>query len=368
MEGKPAPARIRALDWHRGLAVIVMIECHALALLSSTHDAEPFRQFLNSINGLVAPSFIYAAGFALAMVLCRAAIEPVGRRQRALKSVLRIGEVVVVAHILKWCLWPVREDPWQWLRVDILSCIAYSLLALWACVLALGNRPRTIAAIMGVLAAVIFAASPWTETVTDAGVLQYFINPKSDSPFPVLPWAGYAFLGAALGAPVAIPDRGPSYLARGLFAMLIAGFAIAWSGPLFERLYPWNPWILTNAGERIWKVAAISLLLLGAERFGNARGWAMRNPVTWVLELYGTSSLSAFYFHTTLLFGAFVWLPFGWSIFFGPLYPLMGKCGWAGYGALAVGIIALTGVLCRAWDPIDRRLPWKAKKKKPAAP
>ncbi|MCC6742115.1 MAG: DUF1624 domain-containing protein [Planctomycetia bacterium] len=365
-EKKPSAARIRALDWHRGLAVLVMIECHCLVLLNPSHDNEPLRLFLNSINGLVAPSFIFAAGFALSMVSCRAASDPVGRRERAIKTLLRICEVLVVANILKVQMWPVFSKPSWWLRVDVLSCIAYSLFILWACVFSLGNRPRTIAAVMAGLSVLIFALAPWTETLRGLGPLQHFINNSTESPFPVLPWAGYAFLGASIGALMSIPGRGPALLLRALAAMFAVGLLIAYSGAM-ERLYRWNPWITVNAGERIWKVAAIALTLRGAELFGTSRGWSMKNPVTWVLELYGTSSLSAFYFHATLLFGFTAPLVLGGYISFHPVGEFHAKVGWGMYWLLTLLIVAGTGVCCRLWDFVDVRLPWKAAKKKPEA-
>lgn len=363
-EKKPAAARIRALDWHRGLAVIVMIECHCLALLNPSHDNEPLRLFLNSINGLVAPSFIFAAGFALSMVSCRAASDPVGRRSRALKTLSRIAEVLVVANILKLQMWPVLSQPSWWLRVDVLSCIAYSLFVTWGCVFSLGNRPLTIAAVMAGLAALIFALAPWTETLRGLGVLQHFVNNATDSPFPVLPWAGYAFLGASIGALMSIPEKGPSLLLKGLAAIFVVGLAVAYSG-ILEKVYRWNPWILTNAGERLWKISAIALILRGAELFGTSKGWAMKNPLTRVLELYGTSSLSAFYFHVTLLFGFTAPLVRGHYISFHPVSEWLSKADWGMYWFLTFLILAGTGLCCWAWDFIDVRLPWKKSKKKP---
>lgn len=365
MDKKPAPFRVRALDWHRGLAVLVMIECHCLVLLHPSLDNHPLRLWLNGINGLVAPSFIFAAGFSLAMVMARAAVDPAGRRERAFKSLVRICEVLAVANLLKWQLWPVRQDPSWWLRVDILSCIGYSLLVLWAFVFAGGNRPRGIAAAMGALGILVFAASPWTETVTGGGPLRHFVNNRTNSPFPFLPWAGYAFLGASLGGLMSIPEKGLTLTVRGLVAMFALGTAIAWGGPVLSKIYPWDVWFLTNAGERIWRVAAIALVLVGVEQFGARKGFAMRNPLTWLLEFYGTQSLSVFYFHIILLCGWSFTVPFDGFLWIRTVGNLHHKCGWAGFWGLTVAIIAATGLLVRAWDVVDTRLPWKKKKAKP---
>jgi uncharacterized membrane protein len=370
---KPTTLRIRALDWHRGLAVLAMVECHALMLLHPSHDQEPLRQFLNSINGLIAPSFIFAAGFALALVSCRAAVDPQGRRERAVKTLMRIGEVLAVSNLLKWFFWLVRDQPWQWLRIDVLSCIGYSLLVLWACVFSLGNRPRVVAAVMAGAAALIFGLAPWTQSLRDLGVLQYFVNnaalPGHDvgSEFPVLPWAGYAFIGASLGALVSIPDKGAKYLWVHLVVMFSAGVAIANLSALWDRIYAWSPWILANAGERIWKVAAIALVLRGIEAFGTSRGWAMKNPLTKLLEHFGLNSLSGYLGQACILFGKWVALPFGLSFPFLGFSRWSGQFHWPGYWVMAILAMIGTGLFCWGWNFIDPHLPWrKSGKKSPA--
>ncbi len=49
--------------WLRGIAVVVMIQTHALALLRPELRAGDFFTTLQWIDGLVAPAFIFAAGF-----------------------------------------------------------------------------------------------------------------------------------------------------------------------------------------------------------------------------------------------------------------------------------------------------------------
>ena len=69
----PSP-RIHAFDWLRGLAVLVMIQTHALVLLLPSIHAQAFFKKLVNVDGLVAPSFIFSAGFALALVQVRAGL------------------------------------------------------------------------------------------------------------------------------------------------------------------------------------------------------------------------------------------------------------------------------------------------------
>jgi hypothetical protein len=88
-----APERFRALDWLRGGAVLVMIQCHAMNkwLLHGLRGSELFRR-LDFVDGLVAPSFLFAAGFSLALVQLRGGMTPA----RVRKSAQRLGEVLAV--------------------------------------------------------------------------------------------------------------------------------------------------------------------------------------------------------------------------------------------------------------------------------
>src|SRR5512132_1090749 len=69
---QPSPqARVRAFDWLRGLAALVMVETHAMVLLRKELLATHVAGVLDCVNGLVAPSFIFAAGVSLALVQVR---------------------------------------------------------------------------------------------------------------------------------------------------------------------------------------------------------------------------------------------------------------------------------------------------------
>lgn len=57
------PTRLLALDWLRGIAVLVMVECHVFnALLAPEYRNSAWFNFLNYLNGFVAPAFLLVAG------------------------------------------------------------------------------------------------------------------------------------------------------------------------------------------------------------------------------------------------------------------------------------------------------------------
>src|SRR5438105_13888076 len=105
------PERVRAVDWLRGLAVLVMIQTHSLSLLRPELRQGPFFSRLQWIDGLVAPAFIFAAGFAMALVQCRAAAGGGPRGPRIRKTLRRIGEVVLVATLMQWMWFPLLQEP-----------------------------------------------------------------------------------------------------------------------------------------------------------------------------------------------------------------------------------------------------------------
>ena len=62
------PTRLLFIDRLRGWAVVVMIETHIVnALLRNDLRHETAFVILNFINGLVAPTFLFCAGFAFAI-------------------------------------------------------------------------------------------------------------------------------------------------------------------------------------------------------------------------------------------------------------------------------------------------------------
>src|SRR5512132_1544637 len=122
-EGMPSAARVKAFDWLRGLAVLVMIECHAMVLLRKELLASRPAAWMDWLNGLVAPSFIFAAGFSLSLTQVRTASSGAPRRARLLRTLSRIAEVLAVGTLINWVWFPISVEPRWLLRVDILQCI-----------------------------------------------------------------------------------------------------------------------------------------------------------------------------------------------------------------------------------------------------
>lgn len=340
--------RIRAFDWLRGVAVLVMIQTHALVLLKPALHAEALFNWLVRLDGLVAPAFIFTAGFSLALVQVRGARAGTLRAQ-AQRSASRIGEVLLVATLVNLAWFPIWREPKWLLRVDILHCIGLSLLLVLPLLVGLAARPRVLRWVMLALAAAVFGAAPLFENTQ--GLASLFLNSRfgvldatTGAAFPLLPWSGYVFLGASAGASAGLES--PRALWAWLGLLLALGCGLWAFDGFFRDLYPPHDFWVTNPANHAQRwtlvVALVSLLrLLESLRPRVADMAAVRFVTT-----FGTSSLSAYFFHEMLLY----FRTFG--VFSFALY-WREACDWGQWAALLVALEAMTYGCVRGWERLD---------------
>jgi uncharacterized membrane protein len=196
------------IDLFRGMAVLVMIETHVVnTFLASALRAEGWFTVLNYINGLVAPSFLFIAGFVQGMERGVTPEKPVNfaRRARQLLTLILIG------YALHFPWTELGQHRWDaalrvGTQVDVLQCIAVSLgLLLGVTWLAqkIGGRRGQQAWWMGLVALLLVAvftapvATGWNGLPIP---LQAWVNRSTGSWFPLFSWAGFVFFGALSGA------------------------------------------------------------------------------------------------------------------------------------------------------------------------
>lgn len=338
--------RIRAFDWLRGVAVLVMIQTHALVLLQPALRKGDFFVTLQWIDGLVAPAFIFAAGFAMALTQVRAALgnnDPEARRRRLRRTLRRIGEVLFMATLTNWAWFPIFREPRWLIRIDILHCIGLSLLIALPILALLAPHPRLLRWSALLLAAVAFGIAPLFEQV--APPWGNFVSFRTGSLFPLLPWGGYVYLGAAVGA--ACATGGASAAARWLGGLAAAGVALWMATPQIVALYPPHEFWVTdpaNHARRWTQVCLVALALLAVERL--RRGSATSLPVRFI-EVFGTSSLAGYFIHEMLLY--FHIAGFSFQVVWGD------RCGWPRFGAVLALLIAGTFALTWLTDQLYRR-------------
>jgi len=335
-------ARIRAFDWLRGIAVLVMIQTHSLVLLWPSLRAGAFFSWLQRIDGLVAPAFIFSAGFSLALVQVRGAST--GQRgPRVRRTLRRLGEVLAVATLVNWMWFPLLREPHYILRFDILHCIGLGLLIALPIFAALSRWPRALRWVALALAAAVFGLAPFAEQVR--GPLAAFCNDSTGTVFPLVPWAGYVYLGASAGATAALGST--RELARWLLALLLLGLLLWMQSDALAAAYPPHEFWKTNPAnhaQRWTQVCGVALLLIGAEQL-----WPARNAVVRFVEVFGTSSLAAYFWHLNLLY--YRYAGFSFEALWGQ------RSSWPRYWMLLALLIAGTFALTSVTDFVYQRWP-----------
>ncbi|MBP1656514.1 MAG: Acyltransferase domain protein, partial [Bacteroidetes bacterium] len=135
----PPSKRLSFIDLLRGWAVIVMIETHVVnATIRPETAAQPWFDIINFINGLVAPSFLFASGMAYAVTTRRKLDSYVSFGTPLFRQLWRLLFILLLGyglHIPKFNLGQMVQgvSEGQWLgffQSDVLHCIAVSLLIL----------------------------------------------------------------------------------------------------------------------------------------------------------------------------------------------------------------------------------------------
>jgi len=184
-----------------------------------------------------------------------------------------------------------------------------------------------------------------------------FLNGHADAVFPLLPWAGYVYLGAAIGAAAA--EKGARGAATWFLLVAGAGVAVWAMTPWFAAAYPPHQFWVTNpanAARRWTQVCVLALVLLGVEALTAGRRTAL--PVRFV-EVFGASSLAGYFFHEMLLFKRV----FGFSF-----EARWGKSAdWPQYWALVLLLAGCTFALTVATDRLYRAADQRLAAAAPAA-
>jgi uncharacterized membrane protein len=390
------------LDLIRGWAVIVMIEVHCVNVW--LHKGM-IPEWLNYLNGIVAPSFILASGYSLALSTFR----PDGTLRPFAPTFKRLGFILACAYLLhapgltlaEWTVLATPQKYHELFKLDVLQCIVYSLLLLQGLARLL-RRPMLFAGVALALALGVAWASPhlWRVGVADGlwMPIRGFFNGNSDrgvtALFPLFPWFSFAAFGAVLGVlyrhlrvlprlPVrALPGQGVGESEEGrrgsvatarsplsdispgralwsegrwLLVLGLAGLAcLAW-GSLQAPTWLWGgPWSDGELGRLhnttlpsvVQRMGVICLAGAFLGWFEAVRGrWPGPNAVM----AASRESLLLYLLHLNLIFGLLLAEPIklatGWEWY---------SMGWAGTLTLTAVIIALNLAAGVAWQNVRR--------------
>jgi uncharacterized membrane protein len=351
------------VDLLRGLALVVMVETHVVnAYLPPAARKSEFFFWLSFVNGLVAPSFLFASGFSLVLQARRQWEAWLRLGPVFWKQMRRLGFILLVAYYLHLPHFGLSKflasrDQAFWkaaFQVDVLQCIVVSLLVVDLLILLL-RRPAIFVwgtVFIGAGAALI---TPWIWGQDFVGrvplPLALFLHPHGVSLFPIFPWISFVMAGscAAHFFLNAVEKQADLRYMRMAFLISLPAIVVA----MFARDLPlFGAWkagfYKTSPLYVLIRLGCVLILCAGLHFMEKRLGW-MPN----LIRLAGQESLLVYCAHLMLIF----------SILRQPLVAnVLGRE--AGYGVcflLSLVLILLMLLSAKIWHGWKRNYPRYAK-------
>ena len=301
--------RFTFLDWMRGLAVLIMIQCHAFNSFTRMDVRQDSGYVLSQfVGGMAAPLFLFMAGMTFGFQMEGLERRESRRALRWLVALRRAGYIVFVAYLFRFTNWLAslpKADLHELMKVDILNCMGLAMAA-FSVVAFFDFRLRLRLAIIGALA--VAAAAPLIGGLDWHGVppvIRDYLTPSPErGRFPFFPCAAYVGFGLAAGALVkrAAAERMDRLMQWGVLFGLALVLSAEYVANLPFSLYAHSDF-WRNSPALIFIRVGISLLLLAGAylwtQFGARPGWS------WMQSL-GKTSLMVYWVHVMLVYGDIV--------------------------------------------------------------
>lgn len=372
--GKPnSGTRLGFIDILRGIACVWMIETHVVnACMAWGYRQGWAFNLLNTTNGYVSVTFIFCAGAGFWLAASRKAQEYWRYKPSLWHYVRRLGFILLVAYWLhipefslqKYLLVPIERQNLLFI-CDVLHVIVIaSLLALG---LLMTMRSLVVLRWLFVLLALVFffiAPFVWQlepDTFLPRVLGSYLSRPPAAA-FPLFPWCGYFFTGAALTAFfMALPHEARKRLALWLIGISLVVPAFTYWLEIFSSWgwllnYGWGKnWYLCSPGNSLFRVSGsvllFSILFLAEQRIMAHR---IGQRVAHWLIILGQESLFVYVFHLMIVYGSPVNLGLGYFTgqSFKPLAALI----------VTAAIVIAVYVATELWHGFKRTQPRKQKR------
>jgi uncharacterized membrane protein len=322
----------------RGLACVFMFQTHCYDSWLSPEARKGRLYYWSQLGGTVpAPTFLFLAGFSLALVTLRLRSKGFDANQIARQSILRGAEVLGLGLLFRLMEYALA---WGWapwtdlLRVDVLNMIGLSMMLIGGMIrltamLAPASEDssppmekRNAWAGAGVsLAIALLTPLVWTiwQPRWLPWPLESYINgvhtygtPQAWL-FPIFPWAGFTFFGMAAGF-VVLSDwaryrEGLVRTVAGVGGVTLMLGAVAFEHSRFH-LPPWldpvHDFWHTSLAFFVVRLGML-LVILWMSSFGCARTWGQRG-FSPLIQL-GQTSLLVYWVHIEFVYGKFSIVP-----------------------------------------------------------
>ncbi len=356
-----AQRRLGYIDQFRGLATIFMIETHVLnALLLTSLRGDFTFKAVDFLNGLVAPSFLFVAGFSFTLALSRKGDAYRRFSPELFRHMRRLLFIWVTGYALHVPFFSLRKSVYEispagviaFTAVDILQCIAVTLIILHLLrVLVKDDRKFNVVVyflfLFFILAAPFAGGVDFTRTLP-LTLAQYFSR-GSGSLFPLFPWASF-LIGGTIASQFLTSRSDPSSpggvdkpalrrILRVGGGLVIAGAALSaveknlYNEPHFADYSPF--WFLLRFG--------LLLVIL----YGVATYEGVRKSDFSGVKLFGRESFFIYVLHLVIVYGSSANFP-SLVMWIGPTL---------GYAECILIFVVLSGVMylvARLWNDLKR--------------
>jgi uncharacterized membrane protein len=293
----------------RGLAVVIMIQCHTFNSLTrmDLRDGGPYvlTQF---IGGMAAPLFLLMAGMTTAFQMESLERREPNRWRRWLISLKRAGYILAIAFTFRFTNWAFsmpHASATELTKVDILNCMGVGMAALSVGAMFRSEARVRFAVIAGLA---IAAAAPLMTNLPWGGapaLLQEYLVPGSGrGRFPFFPFVAYIAFGQAIGAVVrrAAAERFDRLMQ---WSMLI-GFSMIFIGQYFSNI-PYSIYTKANFWTDspalvVIRVGICLMIMAGAylwTEYCAGKRWS------W-MQAMGKNSLMVYWVHVMIVYGALI--------------------------------------------------------------
>ena len=290
-----------------------MIETHTVnALMDTQFRHGAFFSTLNFINGLVAPSFLFCAGFAFAITAVRKWDDYLGLHRSFWKYLSRLSFILIVGYSLHLPFFSLRkilattdrDAIISLFQVDILHVIAVTLTVSLFLLVVLRNKDLYITAI-GIIAALMVAATATVVHLPSTGIplwMAEYFSRAYKSEFLLFPWSSFLLAGVLAGFWFIGKDRFKTEDRFWIYAGITAAvIAVAGVKGYFTNS-PGFFW--SDSPEffivRLGIVAIIGLALL---RFENPSAPSATSQNRSLILLFGRESLLVYAVHLLIVYG-----------------------------------------------------------------
>jgi uncharacterized membrane protein len=242
---KPRSGRLDAVDWLRGLAVVLMIQTHLYdSWASPAAKATEAYWWSRYLGGIPSRLFLLLVGVSMALKFEAQISKGVARSAMVVGAMKRGAEIVVLAYLFRIQEYVLGGWGSNWpdlFRVDILNCIGASMVVTG--VLAAPRKGRPLVA--GALAAAGFfiALGPLVGPAHFPDFLprpltSYFGGERPMAWFPLFPWAAWPLVGVVVGHFWVRTSREPRRQALAFLGTGLGGLALMWAVMFVRRHHP----------------------------------------------------------------------------------------------------------------------------------